>query len=311
MTREKHVFDTDMVAHVWAQQTQQSGRNKSNGNFYFEGDTIYSYGSHFPIAKQITRNGKKCVLFTTRTYSNTTAGHIQCVRRALSDQNGPVFNIPSVRSSMFGDHTLSEHKDNLTYYANHHAELARKTVRARSNANWLPRSLETSVAEANEYSKFFGLRKKFKMPELDRKAIAEADAKAKKAKERKDKVLRKEREAREAKAQIEAMENREKWKNGEDIHLSQWDYIGNRSADVLLRVKDDVLETSLGAEVPLHHAVKILPLIRSGSPYLRNGHTIHLGHFALDQIDEAGNVKAGCHTIKREEIERIAALLKL
>lgn len=42
------VFSNDMVAHVWAQQRQQSGRS-NNGNFYFEGPTLYSYGRHYPV----------------------------------------------------------------------------------------------------------------------------------------------------------------------------------------------------------------------------------------------------------------------
>lgn len=42
------VFSNDMVAHVWAQQRQQSGRSH-NGNFYFQGRTLYSYGTHYPV----------------------------------------------------------------------------------------------------------------------------------------------------------------------------------------------------------------------------------------------------------------------
>ncbi len=45
-----------------------------------------------------------------------------------------------------------------------------------------------------------------------------------------------------------------------------------------------------------------------GESYQRNGHTIHLGHFALDSVDAQGNVKAGCHEVAWEEIARVAAL---
>jgi hypothetical protein len=40
------VFTNDMVSHVWAQQSQQSGRS-ANGQFYFEGPFLYSYGTHY------------------------------------------------------------------------------------------------------------------------------------------------------------------------------------------------------------------------------------------------------------------------
>jgi hypothetical protein len=68
--RTRHVYSHDMVAHLWAHQSQDSART-ANGNFFFTGDTIYSYGHHFPIARHVGG----VVLFTTRGYSVTTAGH--------------------------------------------------------------------------------------------------------------------------------------------------------------------------------------------------------------------------------------------
>ena len=44
--RKKHVFDTGEIPHLWAHRTQDEARNRQ-GNLYFTGDTIYSYGSHF------------------------------------------------------------------------------------------------------------------------------------------------------------------------------------------------------------------------------------------------------------------------
>lgn len=68
MARTKHVFDTNEVPYLWAHQTQSDARN-AQGNLYFRGDTIYSYGEHFPIARHVTNSKcKPAVLFTTRTY---------------------------------------------------------------------------------------------------------------------------------------------------------------------------------------------------------------------------------------------------
>jgi hypothetical protein len=75
----KRILGTNQVAHFWANKVQDEGR-VAHGNFYFDGDTIYSYGRHFPIA--VHYNG--IVLFTTRTYSNTTSGHISLVKSAVS-----------------------------------------------------------------------------------------------------------------------------------------------------------------------------------------------------------------------------------
>jgi hypothetical protein len=83
--RVKRVFANDMVAHVWAQQTQDEGRS-SNGNFYFDGDTLYSYGRHFAVARFTGRmvDGQRVVLTNSGSYSVTTSGHMNDMRRALA-----------------------------------------------------------------------------------------------------------------------------------------------------------------------------------------------------------------------------------
>ena len=53
----KKIHDLDMVAHLFANQSQTEARNGGN-TFYFYKDTIYSFGSHFPIAKH-TKNKKE------------------------------------------------------------------------------------------------------------------------------------------------------------------------------------------------------------------------------------------------------------
>lgn len=56
------------------------GATKGNGsNMFIDGDTIYSYGHHFPIAKRF-RDG---YLFNPGTYSVSTSAHQGCVFRAI------------------------------------------------------------------------------------------------------------------------------------------------------------------------------------------------------------------------------------
>ena len=50
--RTRTVHPADMVAHLWAHKSQDFARNPGH-NFYFHGDTIYSYGSHFPVARHV------------------------------------------------------------------------------------------------------------------------------------------------------------------------------------------------------------------------------------------------------------------
>ena len=81
--RQKQVFDTDELPHLWAHRTQDSARN-AQGNLYFADGVIYSYGDRFPIAAHVVnKRGQAAILFTTRTYSVTTSRHTRAVRRAI------------------------------------------------------------------------------------------------------------------------------------------------------------------------------------------------------------------------------------
>jgi hypothetical protein len=92
----KTVFTNSQVAHVWAQQNQATGRS-GNGQFYFEGATIFSYGGHFPIARFVEANGSRVVLFTAADYSVTTGRHKSYVRGALHGLDVPCLSVPDLR----------------------------------------------------------------------------------------------------------------------------------------------------------------------------------------------------------------------
>ncbi len=64
------VFNNSMVAHVWAQGGQAYGRSH-NGNFYFDGRVLYSYGSHFAVG--VRMNDNQAVL-NSDSYSISTSG---------------------------------------------------------------------------------------------------------------------------------------------------------------------------------------------------------------------------------------------
>ena len=51
--------------------------HKTANNMFIDGNTIYSYGYHYPLATHINDN---VVLINDRGYSNTTAKHINHVR---------------------------------------------------------------------------------------------------------------------------------------------------------------------------------------------------------------------------------------
>lgn len=76
----KTVFDNAMTAHVWANQSQSEGRS-NNGNFYFTGRRLYSYGSHFIVGLFLPGFGP---IITADSYSISTAKHINAAERATN-----------------------------------------------------------------------------------------------------------------------------------------------------------------------------------------------------------------------------------
>jgi hypothetical protein len=287
--RIRTVHPVDMVAHLWAHKAQDYARNPGR-NFYFSGDTIYSYGSHFPIARHVeNKRGESAVLLTTRSYSVTTSGHTWTVAGACKHLT--VFRVPDV--------TSTEPRPQFADYRARYVTLARKYAKSRQNKPYILSALRDLVEEANRFAEFFGLRGRLTLPDDLTAMVAECQAIEKREREQKQREERKrEREAR---------ERLQKWVDGEI------DYCPNGYGEpIRLRVKGDELQTSRGARVPLAHAVKAFRIIKrlhdKGQAYERNGHTIHLGHFPLDSIDSAGNVRAGCHEVEWAEIARVATL---
>lgn len=70
------------VARTWANQSKPKGRS-SNGNFYFEGPVLYSYGPHYVAG--LILNGFTFV--NDDRYSATTGRHVSMARQAATDSH--------------------------------------------------------------------------------------------------------------------------------------------------------------------------------------------------------------------------------
>jgi hypothetical protein len=133
----RRVFDNSQCAHVWAQQSQHDGRS-SNGNFYFEGATIYSYRSNWPLGvfTQLP-DGRRAIVLNIESYSNTTSGHLSDVRRAIRGLDGfEVIETNCLVTKYFAD--AADLKD---------SEL-RADSRGRAFAQWL----ESEARDYREYA---------------------------------------------------------------------------------------------------------------------------------------------------------------
>jgi hypothetical protein len=293
----RHVYSNHEIPHLWAHQSQDEARN-STGSLYFEGPTIYSYGSHFPIARHVTNvRDEKAVLFTIDHHSVTTSGHCSVVAGAIPP-NVPVFRVPHLRNS-WGD--LPDHADNVESYVRRISELLGKAKRARVNRDWLEREALALREQLRGYLAFFDVVA-VALPESDELDTLEAWIREHEEEERQ----RREETARIAEEvrRREQAEQIQRFLAG-DPHAS---YIPGVSP--MLRVVGDEVETSLGARFPIEHAIRGLAFVRgiraSGREYVRNGHAIHLGNYVVDRIEPDGTVHAGCHVVRWEEMERIA-----
>jgi hypothetical protein len=305
--RKKHVFDTGQIPHLWVHRTQGEARNRQ-GNLYFTGDTIYSYGSHFPIARHVTNDaGDRAVLLTTATYSVTTSSHCFAVRSAIPS-GIQVFHVPNVCPGRYSGSGLAadDHAGNLADYAERIEKHVVTSARARSSyaKEWNHEHATCLSDEAFAYCAFFGLPVPNipEVPELDSDALtAIRKREAKRAAEKAEQTKRERTEAL-----VRQQELITKWRAGQHSGCLY-------DVPAMLRIIGDEMQTSRGARFPITHAKRGLAFVRkvreSGQAYVRNGHTIHLGPYAIDRIEPDGTVKAGCHVVSWEEIERLAPAL--
>lgn len=89
MTRFKKSFSkTSQLAHAYAHDKIREGKARE-GRVFVEGDTIYSYGKHFPIAHRIRDNE---YLLNHDRYSVTTSKQQSEVARALDSEGAKVID---------------------------------------------------------------------------------------------------------------------------------------------------------------------------------------------------------------------------
>lgn len=279
----KVLANNAQVAHYWANQTQSEG---CSGSMFFEGNTIYSYGHHFPMGRVVN---DRLTLITTKSYSNTTSKHISLAHGAA---RGTVMLVNDVTAE-----SPREHAANVADLLARCTKALVQSKRARKNADWYMRDAVELYDTAVAYSKLFNLPEVAPMPDADAALAA-----AKRAASEKARIAREQEAAQRALMAVRVME----WRNGEERQL--WNH-----PDTLLRVKGDTIQTSRGADMPIAHAPLIWATVqrcmRTGHEYVRNGHTLHAGVFIVDRIKPDGTLIAGCHTIAYAELERMAVTL--
>jgi hypothetical protein len=316
----------DEVAHAWANQTHESMRGC---NVYFEGDTIFSYGAHFPIARIVTVPHSsatsqgirppslryQAILFTIEDYSVSTSKHKSIVRRAIPD-TFDIYEVPRVTATF-----ANRHEFNLNSYRERITAAYGKAARAQKYGKMYLGEAVHLIAKAHGYINAFfegnvaelrGSIEGLRISDAERQHII-------------DKAERweAETEAREAerarKAEERNREAVEEWKAGtrsqmphgvrkvylrtdvsmSDKGLNPW-FVGRTQ-------KRDVW-TSWGARVPLDDArllYRFTRPLRSIGWSSESGESFDVGGFPLNRVNEHGLV-VGCHRITWDEVDRLA-----
>jgi hypothetical protein len=301
--RRRLVWPTAEIAHIWAHQKAPEGRNPQ-ANFYFNGRVIYSYGSHFPIARLMEHKGKKYVLMTTRRYSSVTAQHLYHVRDAITHM--AVFNV---------DRPLN---DRCWPDYQRQAKEAWQDVLACPRAKWNKvETFDGIMDEANDYAKFLGLKSRIKRPEnyLEQFNIAEKHEKARNAREIARHIARTEQRRIDdeiAKKKLE--EVIPIWRAGK-FPTSRLPY--HHSMGTMLRLvrRNKFIESSRGVFVPVADAPAIWEKVKQCrhdcAIWLRNGNPeeLKIGGYPVDEVHQDGEVRVGCHRLPYPELESIAKQL--
>jgi len=133
-------FNNTDIGRAWASGKYERGKGS---NIFFEGDTIYSYGYHFKIARKV---GEGVYLFNARGYSPTTSKQQTQVRRGLS---GKVFTVVSLEP---------DHKENIIYYIQELMKRLNDAHRSRKFKDSHFERSETLYKELLDYIDFFKVR---------------------------------------------------------------------------------------------------------------------------------------------------------
>lgn len=281
----------DQVAHAWAHQT---GRHRKGFNIFYEGDTIYSYGYHFPIARHVTTpSGARVVLFTTETHSVSTAKHKTIVRRAIGYDREDVIELPlKVSQYSYREVPIEECRKELL---DELPALSLKWKRARSNKEWYAQRIREIIETVNRINDLWLLEQPTVVVPEDFATISAEY----------EKRLAEERKVRDA-TDREAIR---KWVSGEDVSPphTRIPYVRVKDVRVSLDFMGDqgeridrMVETSWGIKVPLREALPVFRLARlvqrCGSEWKPS--KVHkVGGWTLDRITADGTVRAGCHAI--------------
>jgi hypothetical protein len=267
----KKVVSSHDVAHLFNAQSQSTATTQTR-NFYFNGTRIYSYGSHFCIARFVDHN---TLLFTERGYSNTTGKHIRITASATSD-----------RDKIYCAYPDGTHEANFGFWIDNAERIAKNLLKARKPAKYIS-ELENIKYRAERYANYFGIEIPARLTSVLDITSAEQfyEHIESVAEFNKQEARRKARER--AKAHAKQLKDWRAFKVSNIYGRIEYDY---------LRVTDTDFETSQRVKIPVEVGMRLYKTIRT----LKPGQA-----FLSYQVKDITNtyIQIGCHKIEFKEID--------
>ena len=277
------------IAHIWANQLEYKGQQ---GNLFYSGSTIYSYGYHFAIAKHIDY---KTVLITNRGYSVSTAKHINLVRSAISHKDVIYCNDPTKSH----DHNISEFINQIVYQAGF-------LVNAKKPEKYLF-NIDNIKTKLDQYIVYFNLK-------LDKKQLEKINIYSKedylKVFEKQNKAIIKAEKKEIALGKklypvfVNNFRNNLKndFTNIEQKALHK--YNNSIGGPILFKITSSGIQSSKGINLTIEVAKRYINKFLS--------HEIKVAdkilNYSVDKINK-DFIKIGCHNIYRNEIEYLKSIL--
>lgn len=264
------------VCHFWANKLQSQGRA---GSMFFENERIYSYGYHFEIARFVKDS---VVIFTNRSYSSTTAKHKSYTRQSIP-YSVKVFTLPS----------FTDHKGNVEFMLKTIEDKFEEAARSRKYTESILESVVNSTKQIEDYCNEFKLK-------LNKTQLALVE---------RAKNCLNEDQLQDIRTKL--AERSKKLLDSKRKEINEWlscqrESLSNSINKVFLRTKcnaPEIVETSLGANVPLNEAKSLYLALKNNVPV--NG--FQIGHYYVNSYSNAV-LTIGCHKLTQDEINRFASL---
>jgi hypothetical protein len=287
--KTKYSSNRELI-HVWAHDSSPEIMKQAN-SVTCHNNILYSYST---AIGQIVNNDT--VIYNTASYSNTTSKQQSLMYQSTSHYLNRIYldiHKYDLNHLIFSQNSFN----NLILEPNlkQASEFLVKASRSKKYKDFYSSKALSIFDNLERYALLFNLA--YELPNVD--ALTESAIKADKEAKAQEKIYK----AKRIQQQAEALED---WRLGLDVR--------NHFEVTALRIKDDVIETSRGAKIPLEHAVKFWGLINSwhqkGIVYVKDHHSIHLGNYCVNRF-ENDILTVGCHQIPYSEIQNIANQLHL